>query len=104
MVVGLFLAVPGIPTGVSSLKRIKPERLSKIVFRISWVVEDAYNFNFYGISNKEKDRYDLQIKKLQKRFGKLNYESYIGNNGGIEDSKTQHEIYLGMIKYIVDSI
>jgi len=101
---GLFLAIPGIPTGITTLKHIKPERLRSIIFIISWVEEDEFQFSFYGVSNKEKDRYDLQMHKLQRKVGRLNYQSYIDKNGGEPHDKNQHEMYLGMINYIVSII
>lgn len=101
---GLYLAVPGISSGVSTLNRIDPKRLRKINFIISWVHEDAFPFSFYGVSNKEKNKYDLQMDELQEKVGRLNYKSCIDTSGGVEDKKTQHEMYQGLIRYIVDSI
>jgi hypothetical protein len=110
---GLYLAVPGIPYSIKSLKTINRKRLDEINFVFGWTEQDCYEFHWCKIgttektkSKDEKERYD----SIMKEFGVKNYKSFmfIANdvNGSPKKShnKDHHELFPEMITKIIETI
>ena len=101
---GLYLGVPGIAFSVDELRKIQKERLEQINFIFGWVSQDAFPFK-WGDSNQEKERYDKMICDIEgEKNITMKYKSYMHDNGGIEDIRSQHEIYPEFIDKIVETL
>jgi predicted esterase len=102
---GLYLAVPGIPHAVRSLKEIDFSILKGINFVFGFSQQDAYEFGFGNCSNEEKQRYDEIMREIMRENGlTINFKSYMEDNMLPPHEKMHHELYQSMIDHIILSL
>jgi hypothetical protein len=98
----MYLAVPGIPFGVSTLSEISSEKLSSLHFMFGWIKQDAFNFQGWGrLSYQEPERYSEQLSSLG-----LNKDQIIKlyDVGGEPDASKYHEVHHKLIDDILSSL